>query len=90
MKLDTTYYTTNKNGAFAVSVLGATVYETGQVEVAIFVHAHESRQCVLADGQRTFSSAPVGYLAEWSCVWDAPGTETPGADDAKAEAASSS
>lgn len=78
----TTYLTTNKKGAFAVSVLGATVYETGQVEVAIFVHAHESRQCVLADGQRTFSSAPVGYLAEWSCVWDPePGrTKTPGAD----------
>eukprot|EP00392_Amoebophrya_sp_AT5.2_P006306 g6317.t1 len=77
------FLTTNKKGAFAVSVLGATVYETGQVEVAIFVHAHESRQCVLADGQRTFSSAPMGYLAEWSCVWDPePGrTKTPGADD---------
>ncbi|CAD7948330.1 unnamed protein product [Amoebophrya sp. A120] len=66
--LSTILQTQHGEQNFVLSLLGATLYESGQLEVAIFLAADPATStCVLVDGQRTFSSIPASYFSEWAC-----------------------
>ena len=50
-----------------ISIVGVTYYETHDVELSLFAFGDTGEECLLVDGQKTFSTTPIVYLVDWQC-----------------------